>query len=72
MNVLSPHAQKFKGRSSIKQYLPLKPVKHGFKVGVRADSLNGYICDFDVYTGKEDAPQQNFRADVVQKLSEPM
>ena len=34
----------FKGRSSLKQYLPLKPVKHGFKVWVRADSTNGYIC----------------------------
>ena len=43
----------FKGRSSLKQYLPLKPVKHGVKVWVRADSTNGYICDFSVYTGKE-------------------
>ena len=41
----------FKGRSSTKQYLPLKPVKRGFKVWAMADSLNGYLCDFSVYTG---------------------
>ena len=41
----------FKGRSSMKQYLPLKPVKRGFKVWALADSLNGYLYDFNVYTG---------------------
>ena len=41
----------FKGRSSMKQYLPLKPVKRGFKVWAMADSLNGYLCDLNVYTG---------------------
>ena len=40
-----------KGRSSMKQYLPLKPVKSGFKVWAMADSLNGYLVDFNVYTG---------------------
>ena len=43
----------FKGRSSLKQYMPKKPVRRGFKVWVRADSLNGYICEFTVYVGKE-------------------
>ena len=43
----------FKGRASLKQYMPTKPVKRGFKVWVRADSLNGYICQFIVYVGKE-------------------
>ena len=41
----------FKGRSSMKQYLPLKPVKRGFKVWAMADALNGYMYDFNVYTG---------------------
>ena len=41
----------FKGRSSMKQYVPLKPVKRGFKVWAMADSLNGYMYDFNVYTG---------------------
>jgi len=43
----------FKGQSSLKQYMPKKPVKRGFKVWVRVDSLNGYICEFMVYVGKE-------------------
>ena len=42
----------FQGRSTMKQYMPLKPVKRGFKVWVRADAVNGYFCQFDVYTGK--------------------
>ena len=29
---------KFKGRSSLKQYVPLKPVKRGIKAWVRADA----------------------------------
>ena len=41
----------FKGRSSMKQYLPLKPVKRGFKVWVIADATNGYTYDLNVYTG---------------------
>ena len=39
------------GRMSFKQYVPLKPVRCGFKVWVRADST-GYVSEFDVYTGK--------------------
>ena len=35
----------------MKQYLPLKPLKRGFKVWAMADSLNGYLYDFKVYTG---------------------
>lgn len=42
---------RFKGRSSLKQYMPLKPIKRGYKVWVRADE-SGYICEFQIYTGK--------------------
>lgn len=42
---------KFKGRSTIKQYLPMKPIKRGFKVWVQADE-HGYVCKFQIYTGK--------------------
>lgn len=38
----------------MKQYLPKKPVKRGFKVWVRADAVTGYVCEFQVYTGKTD------------------
>ena len=58
-SVYYPHSQlsideamiPFKGQSSIKQYLPLKPAKRGFKVWAMADTLNGYLYDFNVYTG---------------------
>ena len=44
----------FEGRSSLKQYVSLKPVKQGFKVWVRVDSWNDYFCEFEMYTGKAD------------------
>ena len=36
----------------MKQYVPKKPIKRGLKVWVRAYSMNGYICEFQVYVGK--------------------
>ena len=42
----------FKGRSSLKQYMPMKPVKRGYKVWCLADSKIGYVMKFDIYTGK--------------------
>ena len=42
----------FKGRSSMKQYVPKKPVKRRFKVWVRVDAVSGYVSELDVYTGK--------------------
>ena len=60
----------FKGRSSLKQYMPKKPVKRGFKVWVRANSLNGYICQFMVYVGKEgERVEVGLGQKVVEKLS---
>ena len=40
------------GRSAMKQYLPKKPVRRGFKLWVVADSSNGYFLDVDVYVGR--------------------
>lgn len=42
---------KFKGRSSIKQYLPKKPTKRGYKVWTLADK-SGYCYRYEIYTGK--------------------
>ena len=42
---------RFKGRSSIKQYNPMKPIKRSYKMWVLAD-MDGYISKFDVYQGK--------------------
>lgn len=44
----------FKGRHSIKQYNPMKPIKRGYKLWVRAD-MDGYISMLDIYQGKQSA-----------------
>lgn len=44
---------KFKGRSSIKQYLPLKPIKRGYKVWCLCDPITGYLFNYQIYEGKE-------------------
>ena len=47
----------FKGRSSIKQYDPKKPIKRGYKLWIIADT-DGCINKFDVYQGKfEQVPE---------------
>ena len=60
---------KFQGRSSLKQYLPLKPIKRGIKVWVLADSHNGYFCKFSVYTGKDGVAEKGLGARVVKSLT---
>ena len=37
----------------MKQYLLMKPVKRGFKIWVRSDSHNSYVCEFECYTGRK-------------------
>lgn len=61
----------FKGRSSMKQYLPMKPIKRGFKVWVLAEAKSGYISSFDVYTGKKkEHTEKCLGESVVKKLSQ--
>lgn len=43
----------FKGRSSMKQYILKKPIKHGLKVWARADRKNGFGSEFQVYVSKK-------------------
>ena len=43
----------FKGRLSWVQYMPKKPTKWGLKAWVLADSTNGYVYNWKLYTGKE-------------------
>lgn len=60
---------KFKGRSSLKQYIPNKPIKRGYKVWVRADQ-SGFICEFQIYTGKiTNSKEINLGARVVTDLT---
>jgi hypothetical protein len=63
----------FKGRSGFKQYMPNKPVKRGYKVWMRADSRNGYCCNFEVYTGATPgATEHGLGATVVKNMVEPL
>lgn len=60
---------KFLGRSSMKQYMLMKPIKRGYKFWVRADQY-GYVCEFQMYTGKVGKkPEKCLRERVVKDLS---
>lgn len=62
---------KFKGRSSLKQYNPMKPIKRGFKLWCLADD-QGYVHKFEVYTGKNDDNKKKelgLGGSVIMKLS---
>lgn len=62
---------KFQGRSSLKQYMPMKPIKRGIKVWVLGDSDNGYFSRLEVYTGKKgDQIEKGLGARVVKNLME--
>ena len=62
LTVYKPHCEnsmdeamvRFEGRSSLKQYMPAKPVKRGIKVWCHADAHNGYLCEYKVYTGRSE------------------
>ena len=54
---------KFQGRSS------LKPVKRGIKVWVLADSRNGYLSKFEVYTGEGATAEKGLDMRVVKTLT---
>jgi len=44
----------------MKQYMPLKPVKRGYKVWCLADSATGFVTTFDIYTGKAQAADDGY------------
>ncbi|CAH1981734.1 unnamed protein product [Acanthoscelides obtectus] len=58
---------KYKGRSSLKQYLPKKPIKRGYKVWILANK-NGYCQKFQIYTGKSEDTEKSLGARVVKYL----
>ena len=63
----------FKGRSTLKQYMPKKPLRRGFKVWMLADSHTGYVSSFEVYTGKNgDTVETGLGASVVKTLCQPI
>ena len=63
---------KFKGRSCLKQYMPKKPIKRGYKVWMRCND-NAFASQFEIYTGKTDGEvEKNLDSKVVKKLSQCM
>ena len=56
----------------MKQYMPQKPMKRGYKVWVRSD-MNGYVCEFQIYTGKiADVAERNLGARFIKDLSQTL
>lgn len=60
-----------KARISFLQYVPKKPKKWGVKLWVLADSQNGYVPAFDVYTGASDTVEHGLAYSVVMNLIDP-
>ena len=61
----------FQGRSTLKQYMPAKPIKRGIKAWCRADSRNGYMCEFQIYMGAQSSGEgMNLGERVVLDLSQ--
>ncbi|KAF2349106.1 PiggyBac transposable element-derived protein [Trinorchestia longiramus] len=64
---------KFKGRSSMKQYMPMKNTKRGVKLWVRSCAGIGYVYDFDIYSGKADDDSGKLLGEkVVRKLCDSL
>ena len=64
--------QKYKGRSSLMQYMKDKPCKRGLKFFVRNDSESGYCQEFELYLGKAGTrPKTRFGIyfDVINRLT---
>ena len=59
------HIYKFKGRSSMKQYIKNKPIKWGFKYWYRCCSERGYIYQLELYQGQKEKRELNLGLCVV-------
>ena len=60
----------FKGKSSLRQYMPAKPHKWGFKLW-RRSGVSGFLYGFSVYEGKvqgQEIPECGVSGDIVLKL----
>ena len=61
---------KRKASFHFKQYLPLKPVKRGFKEFALGDSRTAILVNFDLYTGQADDDDVGLAHAVVHGLLE--
>ena len=63
----------FKGKTTLKQYMPKKANKWGIKSWSLADSKSGYIWNWDIYTGKPPGGREHGLAhSVVTSLCGPL
>ena len=51
---IDEHMVKLKGQHAMKQYMPMKPIKRGFKMWSRNDFATGYLFQFDM-NGKQES-----------------
>ena len=52
--------------------MPMKAVKRGINVWAMSDAVNGYMSEFEVYTGrKANAVEKSLGANVVKTLTKP-
>lgn len=49
----------YKGRHKWKVYMPLKPIKFGFKAYVLCESDSGYVLNWSLNTGKDKFSNDN-------------
>ena len=61
----------FKGRSSLKQYMPNKPTKWGYKIWCICDAKTGYMPFFSIYTGAEEVTEFGLGEKVILTLASP-
>ncbi|XP_049954698.1 piggyBac transposable element-derived protein 2-like [Schistocerca serialis cubense] len=63
----------FKGRRSLEQYMPNKPIKRGFQIWMIACAGTGYCLGLSVYEGKEEGDNSyKFLGEfVIEKLAAP-
>ena len=59
------HMVKFKGRSSMRQYVKNKPINWAFKFRYHCASKTGYLYQFDFYIGKKESREENLGSSVV-------
>lgn len=62
----------FSGRSTLKHYMPVKPIKRGYIVWCHCDSASGYLYKFDKYTRKTNNGIEGLGTKIVKKLSEKL
>jgi hypothetical protein len=60
----------FKGRSVMKQHMPNKPNRYGYKMFLLAGGESGICYDYVLYTGKNNNTQHGFCTDITLELCE--